>query len=46
MRNLIKTTAMLSQYEDAIELILANNDDMVLGAIDALKAEGSDRRNA
>lgn len=28
---------MLSQYGDRIELILANNDDMALGAIDAYK---------
>jgi methyl-galactoside transport system substrate-binding protein len=34
-----KMTTMLSQYGDQIELILANNDDMALGAIDALKAE-------
>ena len=34
-----KTTSMLAQYGDQIELIVANNDDMALGAIDALKAE-------
>ncbi|MCD7818826.1 MAG: galactose ABC transporter substrate-binding protein [Lachnospiraceae bacterium] len=35
-----KTASMLAQFGDSIELILANNDDMALGAIDALKAEG------
>lgn len=35
-----KTTSMLAQFRDQIELIIANNDDMALGAIDALKAEG------
>lgn len=35
-----KTASMLTEYEDQIELILANNDDMALGAIDALKAAG------
>lgn len=34
-----KTTSMLSQFGSQIELIVANNDDMALGAIDALKAE-------
>jgi methyl-galactoside transport system substrate-binding protein len=29
---------MLSSYGDEIELVLANNDDMALGAIDALKS--------
>ncbi|MCD8014491.1 MAG: galactose ABC transporter substrate-binding protein [Lachnospiraceae bacterium] len=38
-----KMTSMLTQYGDAIELVLANNDDMALGAIDALKAENIDR---
>ncbi len=38
-----KTTSMFTQYGDSIELILANNDDMALGAIDALKAMGLDR---
>lgn len=33
-----KTAAMLSQFDGKIELIIANNDDMALGAIDALKA--------
>ncbi|MCD8053100.1 MAG: galactose ABC transporter substrate-binding protein [Lachnospiraceae bacterium] len=34
-----KMAQMLTQYGDAIELVLANNDDMALGAIDELKAE-------
>lgn len=33
-------TSMLAQYGDSIELIMANNDDMALGAIDALKTSG------
>lgn len=33
-----KTTQMLGEYGGQIELVLANNDDMALGAIDALKA--------
>lgn len=33
-----KMTQMLSEYGSQIELVLANNDDMALGAIDALKA--------
>lgn len=32
-----KTAQMLNEYGEQIELILANNDDMALGAIDALK---------
>ena len=32
-----KTTQLLKDYEEEIELIVANNDDMALGAIDALK---------
>ena len=35
-----KMASMLDQYGEQIELILANNDDMALGAIDALKADG------
>ena len=35
-----KTATLLAQMGERIELILANNDDMALGAIDALKAEG------
>lgn len=33
-----KMTQMLGEYGAAIELVLANNDDMALGAVDALKA--------
>ena len=33
-----KMTQLLSQNGDNIELVLANNDDMALGAIDALRA--------
>lgn len=33
-----KTAQMLNEYGRKIELILSNNDDMALGAIDALKA--------
>ena len=33
-----KTAAMLTQFDGKIELIIANNDDMALGAIDALRA--------
>lgn len=35
-----KMTQMLGEYGESIELVLANNDDMALGAIDALKAYG------
>lgn len=35
-----KMTQMLGEYGGNIELVLANNDDMALGAIDALKAYG------
>ena len=35
-----KMASMLTQYAGKMELILANNDDMALGAIDALKASG------
>lgn len=38
-----KVTSLLAQYPGQIELILANNDDMALGAIDALKAAGLSR---
>ena len=34
---------MLGQYKNKIELVLANNDDMALGAIDAYKAEEIDQ---
>lgn len=33
----MKMTQMLEEYGGQIELVLANNDDMALGAIDALK---------
>ncbi len=32
--------AFLSEFGDSIECVLSNNDDMALGAIDALKAAG------
>lgn len=35
-----KMAAWLSAFGDRIELVLANNDDMALGAIEALKAGG------
>ena len=35
-----KTAAFLGAHGDKIEAILANNDDMALGAIEALKAAG------
>ncbi|GLC31111.1 galactose ABC transporter substrate-binding protein [Clostridium omnivorum] len=35
-----KTAAWLSAYGDKIEAVFANNDDMALGAIEALKAAG------
>lgn len=35
-----KMTQMLGEYGANIELVLANNDDMALGAVDALKSEG------
>ena len=38
-----KMTQMIEQYGDAIELVLANNDDMALGAIDAYKAAEIDQ---
>lgn len=34
-----KMNQMLEEYGSQIELVLANNDDMALGAIDALKAQ-------
>lgn len=33
-----KMAQMLGEYGNSIELVLANNDDMALGALDALKA--------
>lgn len=38
-----KMTQMLGEYGSQIELVLANNDDMALGAIDALKAAELER---
>lgn len=35
-----KMSAFFAAHGDKIELVLANNDDMALGAIEALKAEG------
>ena len=40
-----KTAAMLTQFGGEIELIMANNDDMALGAIDALKASGMSKES-
>ncbi|MDO4633355.1 MAG: galactose ABC transporter substrate-binding protein [Eubacteriales bacterium] len=40
-----KFAQTLTQYKDRIELVLANNDDMALGAIDALKAAGISRED-
>ena len=33
-------TQMINQYNNQIELVLANNDDMALGAIDAYEKLG------
>lgn len=38
-----KMEQLLSQKGTGIELVLANNDDMALGAVDALKASGINR---
>ena len=38
-----KMTQMLGEYGGSIALVLANNDDMALGAIDALEALGYER---
>jgi len=35
-----KMAAWLAKFGDQIEVVLANNDDMALGAIEALKAQG------
>jgi methyl-galactoside transport system substrate-binding protein len=35
-----KTAAWLAKFGDQIEFVIANNDDMALGAIEALKAQG------
>lgn len=40
-----KMNQMLEQYGSRIELVLANNDDMALGAIDALKAQDIPRED-
>lgn len=40
-----KMTQLLTQYGDQIELVLANNDDMALGAVDALKAAGTEQED-
>ena len=40
-----KIAALLTQFGEKIELIIANNDDMALGAIDALKASGISKEN-
>ena len=37
---LTKMSQMMTQYGSRIELVLANNDDMALGAIDALRQAG------
>lgn len=38
-----KMTQILAEFGESIELVLANNDDMALGAIDALKASDYER---
>lgn len=40
-----KMSQMLDQHGEHIELVLANNDDMALGAVDALKALEIPRRD-
>lgn len=40
-----KTAALLTQFDGKIEMIIANNDDMALGAIDALRDSGILREN-
>ena len=40
-----KMEQLLEQFGDEIELVIANNDDMALGAIDALKARGVEKEN-
>lgn len=40
-----KMAQLISQFGEKIELVLANNDDMALGAIDALKASGIERES-
>ncbi|MDY3765241.1 MAG: galactose ABC transporter substrate-binding protein [Lachnospiraceae bacterium] len=41
-----KMTQFLSSYRNEIEVVFANNDDMALGAIDALKKELGTKREA
>ena len=38
-----KMSQLLTEYGDQIELVLSNNDDMALGAVDAMKATGIDQ---
>lgn len=38
-----KMAQLLGEYGTGIELVIANNDDMALGALDALKASGLSR---
>ena len=38
-----KMSQLLTEYGDQIELVLSNNDDMALGAADAMKAAGIDQ---
>ena len=38
-----KMGQLLTEYGDQIELVLSNNDDMALGAVDAMKAAGIDQ---
>lgn len=38
-----KMSQLLTEYGDQIELVLSNNDDMALGAVDAMKAAGIDQ---
>lgn len=40
-----KMAQMLGEYGEKIELVLANNDDMALGAVDALKSAGIMQEN-
>ncbi len=39
-----KTTQFIEENKGAVELILANNDDMALGAVDAYEAAGIDMK--
>lgn len=40
-----KMAQLLGEYGEKIELVIANNDDMALGAIDALKASDFERED-